>query len=204
MLEKPKDPPSNLALVGVYLFTSAILNAARVIGPSWRGELEITDAIQWLLDDGQEVRGSLVDSWWLDTGKKDELLEANRIVLSTLEREVAGELGDASEVVGDVVIEPGAQLVRSTVRGPAVIRAGTRIVDSFIGSFTSIAANCVIERSEVEYSVLLDGGQVRDIPRMEGSLLGRGVERGRDSRRPSAHRFMLGDHSQVEISGGSV
>jgi len=157
LLEKPDNPPSNLALVGVYLFTSAILDAARRIEPSWRGELEITDAIQRLLDGGQEVRASVVDGWWLDTGKKDELLEANRIVLSTLEREIAGELDDASEVVGEVVIESGAQLVRSTVRGPAVIGAGKRIVDSFIGSFTSIAATCVIERSELEYSVLLGG-----------------------------------------------
>jgi glucose-1-phosphate thymidylyltransferase len=203
LLEKPTDPPSDLALVGVYLFTSAILDAARRIEPSWRGELEITDAIQRLLDDGREVRSSIVDGWWLDTGKKDELLEANRIVLSTIERRIDGVLGEGSEAVGEVVIEAGAEVVRSTVRGPAVIGAGTLIVESFIGSFTSIAADCVVERSELEYSVLLEGCQVRDIPRMEGSLLGRAVKLGRTARRPSAHRFMLGDHSQVEIAGNS-
>jgi glucose-1-phosphate thymidylyltransferase len=203
LLEKPEDPPSDLALVGVYLFTSAILDAARRIEPSWRGELEITDAIQRLLDDGREVRSSIVDGWWLDTGKKDELLEANRIVLSTIERRIDGVLGEGSEAVGEVVIEAAAEVVRSTVRGPAVIGAGTRIVDSFVGSFTSIAADCVVERSELEYSVLLEGCQVRDIPRMEGSLLGREVQLGRTARRPSAHRFMLGDHSQVEIAGNS-
>jgi glucose-1-phosphate thymidylyltransferase len=203
LLEKPEDPPSDLALVGVYLFTSAILDAARRIEPSWRGELEITDAIQRLLDDGREVRSSIVDGWWLDTGKKDELLEANRIVLSTIERRIEGALDEGSEAVGEVVIEAGAEVVGSTVRGPAVIGAGTRIVDSFVGSFTSIAADCVVERSELEYSVLLEGCQVRDIPRMEGSLLGREVQLGRTARRPSAHRFMLGDHSQVEIAGNS-
>jgi glucose-1-phosphate thymidylyltransferase len=203
LLEKPEDPPSDLALVGVYLFTPSILDAARRIEPSWRGELEITDAIQRLLDDGEEVRSSIVEGWWLDTGKKDELLEANRIVLSTIERRIDGELDEGSEAVGEVIVEAGAELVRSTVRGPAVIGAGARIVDSFVGSFTSIAGDCVVERSELEYSVLLEGCQVRDIPRMEGSLLGREVELGRTSRRPSAHRFMLGDHSQVEISGNN-
>jgi glucose-1-phosphate thymidylyltransferase len=203
LLEKPKDPPSDLALVGVYLFTPAILDAARRIEPSWRGELEITDAIQRLLDDGEQVRASVVEGWWLDTGKKDELLEANRIVLTTLQGRVDGKVDDASELIGEVVVEHGAELVRTTVRGPAVIGAGTRLVDSFVGPFTSIAAGCVVERTELEFSVLLDGCQVRDIGRLEGSLLGREVEVGRTSRRPSAHRLMLGDHSQVEIPGGS-
>jgi glucose-1-phosphate thymidylyltransferase len=201
LVEKPKDPPSDLALVGVYLFSHAIVDAARRIEPSWRGELEITDAIQRLLDDGATVRASIVDGWWLDTGKKDELLDANRIVLSTVDRDIAGQLDEDSEAVGAVVLEEGAQLIRSTVRGPAVIGAGTRIVDSFVGSFTSIAANCVVERSELEYSVLLEGCHVSDIARLEGSLLGREVRLSRTQRRPSAHRFMLGDHSQVEIAG---
>jgi glucose-1-phosphate thymidylyltransferase len=202
LLEKPKDPPSDLALVGVYLFTPAILDAARRIEPSWRGELEITDAIQRLLDDGGQVRASVVEGWWLDTGKKDELLEANRIVLTSLHGRVEGRVDESSELIGEVVVEPGAELVRTTVRGPAVIGAGTKLVDSFVGPFTSIAAGCVVERTELEFSVLLEGCRVRDIGRLEGSLLGREVEVGRTTRRPSAHRLMLGDHSQVEIPGG--
>ena len=200
LLEKPADPPSDLALVGVYLFTSQILSAARRIEPSMRGELEITDAIQRLVDDGAQVRASRVEGWWLDTGKKDELLEANRIVLSSLARRIEGELDEESEAVGEVVIEPGAELVRSTVRGPAVIGSGARIIDSFVGSFTSIAPGCVVERSELEYSVLLADCEVRDVHRMEGSLLGRSVRVGATERRPSAHRLMLGDHSEVEIT----
>jgi glucose-1-phosphate thymidylyltransferase len=200
LVEKPADPPSDLALVGVYLFTSAILDAARRIEPSWRGELEITDAIQQLLDDGGIVRASTVAGWWLDTGKKDELLDANRIVLGSLTRRVDGDVDEDSQVVGDVVVEAGAQLIRSTVRGPAVVGAGSRLVDAFVGPFTSIAADCTIERGEVEYSVLLAGCQVRDVPRMEGSLLGREVVVERTRKRPAAHRLMLGDHAHVEIA----
>jgi glucose-1-phosphate thymidylyltransferase len=202
LVEKPADPPSDLALVGVYLFTPAILDAARRIEPSDRGELEITDAVQRLLDDGREVRASRIEGWWLDTGKKDDLLEANRIVLASLRRRVDGTVDDASEVVGDVVVEPGAEVVRSTVRGPAVIGAGTRVEDAFIGPFTSIAAGCRVERCEVEFSVLLERCVVRDVARLEGSLLGRDVEVVRTQRRPAAHRLTLGDHSRVEISAG--
>jgi glucose-1-phosphate thymidylyltransferase len=202
LIEKPMDPPSDLALVGVYIFTPAILDAARRIEPSGRGELEITDAIQRLLDDGATVHASQVDGWWLDTGKKDELLEANRIVLGTLERRIEGTHDDESEIVGEVVVEPGATLTRTIVRGPAIIGAGSHLEDSFVGPFTSIGRSCTVERSELEYSVLLDGCHVSDIPRLEGSLLGREARVRRTARRPSAHRLMLGDHSQVEISGG--
>ena len=203
LVEKPMDPPSDLALVGVYLFTTAILDAARRIEPSWRGELEITDAIQQLIEDGETVQASLVEGWWLDTGKKDELLEANRIVLGTLAGRIDGDVDVESSVVGAVVIEDGAQIVGSTVRGPAVIGAGTRIVDSFVGPFTSIGPSCVVESTELEFSVLLEGCSVRDIPRMEGSLLGREVSVSRTERRPHAHRLMLADQSEVEIAGGS-
>jgi glucose-1-phosphate thymidylyltransferase len=202
LVEKPPEPRSDLALIGVYLFTAEILQAAREIEPSDRGELEITDAIQRLVDQGRDVRASVVHGWWLDTGKKDDLLEANRIVLGELRRRVDGELGDDSEAVGDVVIEAGAKLVRTTVRGPAVIGAGTVLTDAFIGPFTSIAAGCTIERSELEYSVLLENCVVRDVPRMEGCLLGREVTVQRTERRPAAHRLLLGDHSRVEIAEG--
>jgi glucose-1-phosphate thymidylyltransferase len=201
LVEKPAEPASDLALVGVYLFTAAILDAAGRVEPSWRGELEITDAIQRLIDDGEVVHASLVEGWWLDTGKKDELLDANRIVLGTLSRRIDGSVDAESTVAGEVVVEEGAEVVRSTVRGPVAIGAGARIVDSFVGPFTSIAAGCTVERSELEFSVLLEGCEVRDIPRMEGSLLGREVTVSRTGRRPNAHRLMLGDHSQVEIAG---
>ncbi len=199
LVEKPKDPPSDLALVGVYLFTPAILDAARRIEPSWRGELEITDAIQRLLDDGATVRASTVDGWWLDTGKKDELLEANRIVLGGLTGRVDGEVDDASEVIGAVVVEPGARLLGSRVRGPAVIGADTVLEDAYVGPFTSIGAGCHLTRTEIEYSVVMAGCEVADIPRIEGSLLGREVTIRPTDRRPAAYKFLLGDHSQVEI-----
>ena len=202
LVEKPADPPSDLALVGVYIFTTEILAAARQLQPSWRGELEITDAIQHLVERGCAVRSSIVDGWWLDTGKKDELLEANRIVLGTITRSVDGEVDAQSDVVGDVVIESGACLTRTTVRGPAIIAAGTRLEDVFIGPFTSIAGDCELTRCEIEYTVLLERCSVTDVPRIEGSLLGREVTIERTHRRPSAHRFTLGDHSHLEITEG--
>ena len=199
LIEKPQAPPSDLALVGVYLFTPAILDAARRIAPSWRGELEITDAIQRLVDDGLDVRASEVEGWWLDTGKKDELLDANRIVLGRLERRIDGDVDEATDVIGAVVIEPGATLRRSLIRGPAVIGAGTVIEEAYVGPFTSIGPGCALTRTEVEYSVVLERCTVTDIPRIEGSLLGRDVSIARRERRPAAYRFLLGDHSQIEI-----
>jgi glucose-1-phosphate thymidylyltransferase len=203
LVEKPADPPSDLALVGVYLFSSAIVDAARRISPSARGELEITDAIQRLLDDGRTVRASQVEGWWLDTGKKDELLDANRIVLGTLDRRIDGEVDAASTVTGAVVVESGAVVTGSVLRGPVVIGAGARIADSYVGPFTSIAAGCTVTRSELEFSVLMTGCVLTDVPRLEASLLGRDVRVTRGARRPSAHRLLLGDHSDVELAEGS-
>ncbi len=203
LVEKPPEPPSDLALVGVYLFTPAIFDAARAITPSWRGELEITDAIQQLVDEGHRVTASTVDGWWLDTGKKDELLEANRTVLAGLTRRIDGEVDAGSDVVGDVVIEAGASLINSSVRGPAVIGANTVLDEVHVGPFTSIADDCHLERCELEYSVVMEGCHIRDVPRLEGSLLGREVSVSRTQRRPAAHRLLLGDHSQVEIAGGA-
>lgn len=203
LIEKPEDPPSDLALVGVYLFRSEILDAARAITPSWRGELEITDAIQHLVERGFDVRASIVEGWWLDTGKKDELLDANRIVLGTIDRCIEGSVDDESSIVGNVVVSPGATVRRSSVRGPAVIGPGSTLEDVFIGPFTSIDADCTLTRCEIEYSVVLAGCAVSDIARIEGSLIGREVTIARTATRPSAYRFMLGDHSAVEIPEGS-
>ncbi|MBW3577054.1 MAG: glucose-1-phosphate thymidylyltransferase [Actinobacteria bacterium] len=199
LLEKPDVPPSDLALVGVYLFTPAIHEAATNIEPSARGELEITDAIQWMIDHGCRIKSSRVGGWWKDTGKLYELLEANRIVLETVEGRIEGSLDERSEVNGRVVLEEGAELVNSFVRGPAVIGARTRIVDSYVGPFTSIAADCTLERTEIEHSVMLEHCHVSEVNRVTDSLLGRKVEIRRSDRKPASYRFMLGDHSQVGI-----
>jgi len=203
LVEKPADPPSDLALVGIYVFTPAILDAARRITPSARGELEITDAIQRLVDDGAPVRASLLDGWWLDTGKKDDLLDANRVVLATLRRRIDGEVDAASEIVGPVVVEAGARITRSRVHGPAVIGADCRITDSTIGPYTSIGDRTRIEGTRVEFSVVLEDGLVRGVSRVEASLLGRHVQLTQVPDGDAAgHRLVLGDHSQVEIREG--
>ena len=175
LVEKPAEPASDLALVGVYMFTPRIHEAARAIQPSGRGELEITDAIQWLVDSEHPVESHVVRGWWKDTGRLDDMLEANRLILETLDRRVEGELTD-SQIEGRVVVEPGAVLERSTVRGPAVIGAGARLVDAYIGPYTAIGRHCTIESAEIEHSILLEGSSVKGLDgRMESSLLGRDV-----------------------------
>jgi glucose-1-phosphate thymidylyltransferase len=200
LVEKPAVPPSDLALVGVYLFDSTIHVAVRSIKPSGRGELEITDAIQWLVDHGHTVRSEELQGWWIDTGKLTPLLEANRLILETLERRIEGDVDAASQVDGRVAIEPGAVVERSTIRGPAIIGHRTRIVDSFIGPFTAIDHDCEILRSEVEHSVVLADTRVVEIRRLEDSLLGRSVEVTRSERRPRAIRLMVGDHCQIDLT----
>jgi glucose-1-phosphate thymidylyltransferase len=199
LVEKPADPPSNLALVGVYLFDRHIHDAVAAIEPSRRGELEITDAIQWLIDQGHRVNHEVLDGWWIDTGKKDPLLHCNRLVLETLEPRVEGTVDAASAIEGRVVVEAGAEIVNSRVLGPAIIGAGTRIVNSYVGPFSSVAGDCEIVDSELEHSVVLARSRIVDVPRMTDSLIGREVEVGRSPRRPRALRLMLGDHSVVEL-----
>ena len=199
LAEKPAVPKTNLALVGVYMFTPAIHDAARAIRPSPRGELEITDAIQHLVDRGERVEPHIVRGWWKDTGRLEDMLEANRLVLDTLVERVEGELVD-SRCEGRVVIEAGARLERCTVRGPAIIGAGARLVDCYIGPYTAIGADCTIARAEVEHSILLDGCTVTDLDgRMESSLLGRNVAIRRGDGQPRAFRFMVGDNSEIGI-----
>ena len=200
LVEKPEQPPSDLALVGVYLFDPTVHEAVRAIAPSARGELEITEAIQWLLDQGHKVGHQVLDGWWIDTGKLTPLLEANRLILETLDQRVDGTLVGDSRIEGRVVVEQGAVIEDSTVRGPAIIGEGTRIVHSFIGPFTSIYYGCEIVNSEIEHSVVLERSRIVDIPRMEDSLLGKDTEVIRSQARPRANRFMLGDHSQVDLS----
>jgi glucose-1-phosphate thymidylyltransferase len=199
LVEKPAEPKTDLALVGVYMFRASVHAAARAIEPSARGELEITDAIQRMVDVGLRVEPHIVKGWWKDTGRLDDMLAANRLVLDTIQTRQRGELEDC-QVDGRVVIEPGAQLTRTAVRGPAVIGAGARLTDCYIGPYTAIGNNCVIENAEVEHSILLEGSIVKDLDgRMESSLLGRNVKIGRIERQPRAYRFLVGDNSEIGI-----
>ncbi|MGI8633217.1 MAG: glucose-1-phosphate thymidylyltransferase [Solirubrobacterales bacterium] len=199
LVEKPKDPPSDLALVGVYMFGPAIFEAARAIEPSPRGELEITDAIQHLIDSGRRVESHQVRGWWKDTGQLADMLDANRLVLDTIEREIRGELID-STVEGRVVVEAGARIERSVVRGPAVIGAGARITDAFIGPYSSIGDSVVVEGSELEHSIILEGSRISHLhARMEASLLGRNVVLTRSEGVTKTLRLMVGDRAELEI-----
>jgi glucose-1-phosphate thymidylyltransferase len=200
LVEKPQDPPSDLALVGVYMFTPAIFDAARSIDPSARGELEITDAIEALIQSDRRVEPHIVRGWWKDTGKLEDMLEANRLVLEDIERRIDGELDAASRVEGRVVLEAGAKLEGTVVRGPAIIGAGARISDSYIGPYTAIDRDVVITGSEVEHSIVLSGSSIRDLhARMEASLLGKNVSLSRSEGMPKTLRFLVGDNADISI-----
>jgi glucose-1-phosphate thymidylyltransferase len=199
LVEKPREPATDLALVGVYMFTSGIHDAARAIEPSPRGELEITDAIQHLVDNGLRVEPHVVRGWWKDTGRLEDMLEANRLILDNVVARIDGELLD-SQVDGRVVVEAGARLERTRVRGPAVIGAGAVLEDCYVGPYTAIGEGCKITHAEVEHSILLAGSSVCELDgRMESSLLGRNVTVRRGERQPRAYRFMVGDNSDISI-----
>jgi len=200
LVEKPKDPPSDLALVGVYMFGPSIFKAAHSIKPSARGELEITDAIDALIESEGRVEPHIVRGWWKDTGRLEDMLEANRLVLEDIEQRIDGELDDECRVEGRVVIEKGARLERTVVRGPAVIGAGARISDSYIGPYTAIDRDVVITGSEVEHSIVLAGSSIRDLDaRMEASLLGKNVTLSRSKGMPKTLRFLVGDNADIAI-----
>jgi glucose-1-phosphate thymidylyltransferase len=200
LVEKPTEPKSDLALVGVYLFGPTIHEGVAAISPSARGELEITDAIQWLVDHGHRVRTDVLHGWWIDTGKLTPLLEANRLILETLERRIDGSVDTDSRVEGRVVIEAGAVVEHSQIRGPAIIGAGTHIVHSFVGPFTAIDENCRILHSEIEHSVILSGTRVEHAGRLEDSLLGRNVDVVRSGLLPRATRLLVGDDCQIDLT----
>jgi glucose-1-phosphate thymidylyltransferase len=201
LVEKPKEPKSNLALVGVYMFDANIFEAVKSIQPSWRNELEITDAIQWLLDHGFVVHPHIVKGWWKDTGKIDDMLEANRTVLDTFDLDIRGTMDDHSSIEGKVVVEDGVEIIDSVIRGPAILGTGTRIVHAFVGPYTSIGRGCTIEHSEIENSIVLEGSQISHVDgRIEASLIGKNVKIARTRRKPAAYRFMLGDNSEVGIT----
>jgi glucose-1-phosphate thymidylyltransferase len=199
LVEKPADPPSDLALVGVYLFGPRIHEAVRAIEPSARGELEITDAIQWLVDSGDRVQSQILTGWWIDTGKLTPLLEANRLILERLEARIDGKVDDASSVEGRVVVQAGAEITNSTVRGPAIIGEGTRIVDSYVGPFSAIGNDCEILHSEIDHSVVLEQSRIIESGRITDSLIGKQVEVTRSAQRPRATRLMVGDHCQIDL-----
>jgi glucose-1-phosphate thymidylyltransferase len=200
LVEKPAQPKSDLALVGVYMFGPEVFEAVRTIRPSFRNELEITDAIQNLIDRGLAVTPDIVEGWWKDTGKLEDMLEANRLILDTLERRIEGSVDASSRVEGKVVIEDGAVIERSVVRGPAIIGARARIERAYVGPFTSIMNDVEIRDAEIEHSIVLEGSQLRDLAnRVEDSLIGKNVRIYRLPVKPSAYRFMLGDNSEVGI-----
>jgi glucose-1-phosphate thymidylyltransferase len=199
LVEKPKVPPSDLALVGIYMFDDHVFDAARAIRPSWRGELEITDAIQQLIERGLTVRPHVIQGWWKDTGKLEDLLEANRILLDALERRLEGVI-EHSEITGKVVVEGQAKIVDSVVRGPAIIGRGALIENAYVGPFTSIGDGVTLRASEVEHSIVLEGSSVTDVAgRIENSLIGRNVSVYRAGGKPRAYNLMLGDRSQLGL-----
>ncbi|HTX09883.1 MAG TPA: glucose-1-phosphate thymidylyltransferase [Solirubrobacteraceae bacterium] len=199
LVEKPAEPRTDLALVGVYMFSPRVHAAAKAIEPSARGELEITDAIQRLVDEGHRVEPHIVKGWWKDTGRLEDMLAANRLVLDTIQTRLDGELIE-SQVEGRVVIEAGARLERSSVRGPAIIGAGARLRDCYVGPYSAIGECCEISGAEVEHSILLAGSAVTGLDgRIESSLLGRNVKVGRDLHQPRAYRFLVGDNSEIGI-----
>jgi len=202
LIEKPKEPPSDLALVGIYMFDHHIFEAVKAIKPSWRGELEITDAIQWLVENKFNVYPYVHRGWWIDTGRPGDMLEANSLVLEELTPAISGYVDRDSEVDSRVTVEKGAEIINSVVRGPAIIGEDTRIVNAYVGPFTSIYHHCLVENAEVSRSIVLEHSQIRNISRrIEDSLIGRHVVLHRSPIRPRAYKFTLGDHSHVGLLG---
>lgn len=200
LVEKPRQPPSNLALVGIYMFDCKVFEAVNNIHPSWRGELEITDAIQYLVDKGYKVYPYIHEGWWIDTGAPGDILEANSLILYELEPCIEGYVDRDSQVNGRVVVEKGAEIINSVIRGPAIIGEESRIVNSYIGPFTSIYHHVLIQDSEIEHSIVLENSRIIDIDqRIEDSLIGRNVEITRSPLKPKAYKMTLGDNSKVGI-----
>jgi glucose-1-phosphate thymidylyltransferase len=198
--EKPQQPRSDLALVGVYIFSPSVHEAVRNLKPSWRGELEITEAIQWLIDHGKAVRSSIISGYWKDTGNVTDMLEVNRMVLETTQSRCDGTVDAGCEIIGRVCIEIDAQVSGSRIVGPVIIGARSKITGSYVGPFTAVAEDCTIDDSEIEYSILLPRASIRGVRRIEASIIGHEVEVTPAPRVPKAHRLVLGDHSKVQIS----
>ncbi|MEO6061853.1 MAG: glucose-1-phosphate thymidylyltransferase [Thermoflexales bacterium] len=200
LIEKPKVPPSDLALVGIYMFDANVFKAVKAIQPSARGELEITDAIQWLVTAGYSVFPYIHKGWWVDTGKPIDMLEANSLVLDELTPTILGSVDAESTVDSRVTIGAGAQIINSVVRGPTIIGENTRIINSYVGPFTSIHHDCVVENAEIERSIVLEHARIADVPaRIQDSLIGRRATIMRATSRPAAYKLTLGDYSAVGL-----
>ncbi len=200
LVEKPKNPASNLALVGVYMFDSHIFEAVKAIKPSWRNELEITDAIQYLVEHGYTVQPHLVTGWWKDTGKMEDILDANRLILETISGKNQGDIDEVSRINGEVVAEKGVVVRNSIIRGPAIIGENSEIRDSYIGPFTSIQNNCKIIHTEIEHSIVLERSEIIEVgSRIDESLIGREVKIYKCPSKPFVFRFMVGDKSEIGI-----
>ena len=198
--EKPANPKSEFAVSGIYIYDKSIFEAVNNIEPSARGELEISDAHQYLLDQNYQISYSEITGWWKDTGKPEDILEANRLILEHTKSRIAGTVDRDSTVTGEVILEEGAKIVNSVVRGPVVIGRDTLIENSFLGPFTSIGEDCVIKKSEVEFSIVLNQCEIIDVRvRIENSLLGHGARVVKATVRPKTHRFMIGDQSLIEM-----
>ncbi|NPV07307.1 MAG: glucose-1-phosphate thymidylyltransferase [Anaerolineae bacterium] len=202
LVEKPPNPPSDLALIGIYMFDHNILDSVENIKPSWRGELEITDAIQDLIDRGLAVYPHVHEGWWIDTGKMEDLLDANRLILDDLVPSVQGFVDSDSQLIGKVVIEQGAEIINSVIRGPAIIGEESRVINSYIGPFTSIYHHCEVRDSEIEHSIVMEGSRIDGVnQRIEDSVIGRNVEVTRSPLKPKAYKVTLGDNSRVGLIG---
>ncbi|MBV7699700.1 glucose-1-phosphate thymidylyltransferase [Streptomyces sp. TRM70350] len=200
LAEKPQQPRSDLALIGVYFFTAAIHRAVAAIEPSARGELEITDAIQWLVGHGFDVRAGEYDGYWKDTGQADDVLECNRRLLGELTARIDGEVDATSEIIGPVVVEAGARVVRSRIVGPVVIGAGSVVEDSRIGPDVSIAGDCVLRATQLADSIVMTGASITQVPGLHGSLIGRSARVGPSDHAQAHHRLVVGDHTRVEVA----
>ncbi len=200
VIEKPKDPPGNLAVIGIYFFDAHVFDAIRRIKPSARGELEITDTIQRLIDDGLDVQAEVISGRWIDTGKHDDLLEANQLILEDLEPSLLGHCDEASKIQGRVVLQEGSEVINSRIQGPAIIGERTRVVNSYVGPFTSVYHDCLIESTEISGSAVLERTTIANLGhRIEHSLIGRNVElRGHDHR-PRSYTLILGDFSKLQM-----
>ena len=202
VVEKPKEPVSNLALIGVYFFDKNVHQAIKNIKPSARGELEITDAIQWMIDKGYKVGAEVIKGWWKDTGKPDDILEANRLILEDIERDVSGAkvVDEASQISGRVKIGKGSEIINSKIVGPVIIGEKVKVVDSYIGPFTSLSDGVEIKKTEIEYSVVLENTKIENIKgQMQKCLIGKGVKIYHSKDLPRVYKFTLGDHSKVGL-----
>ena len=200
LIEKPVDPPSDLALVGIYMFDHHVREAVDAIRPSPRGELEITDAIQWLVDNGLRVHAYIHGGWWIDTGKMADMLTANAYVLEELEPKIAGSVDAASTVGRRVTLQAGAQIINSQVRGPSIIGENTRIINSYIGPYTSIYHHVLVENSEIEHSIVLENSQIENVAtRIQDSLIGRNTQVSQTVRKPRSIFLNLGDYSHIDL-----